>query len=483
MRGVRSLLVLVVVAIPLIWFAVHESNREAGSDKKLEKVFTGVEADKIDQISIKSESGDRTTAQKQSGKWQVTAPSAIAADEAELSGLTSNLASVDVQRVVDDQATDLKQYGLDPARVDVAFKQGGQERHLLIGQKTPSGSDLYAKVPDKPRVFLISSYLDATFNRSTFDLRDKTVLKIDREKVDSVEITRDPAAIAASKADKAAEDKKKDEKDKKPDTTAQKETPTPEIARELTFSKSGADWKMTAPVDARADFGAVEGIIGRLNTAQMKALTSPTADDLKKYGLDKPAVTVRLGSGSSQAGLLIGSGAGENVVYAKDISRPLIFTIESAVADELKKPADDFRVKDLFDARSFNTTRVEVVRGGQTLAWEKSKAPAKGTEPAKDAWKQVAPTAKDADAAKVDALLNALTNARAASFPEKPGATGLEAPELAVTVKYEDGQKQERVMFGRHGSDAFARRDGDAGAAKIDTSSLDAIVKALDALK
>src|SRR5690349_15781869 len=116
MRGVRSLLVLVVVAVPLIWFALRESKSEPDTGKKQEKVFTGVEADKVDQITIKSESGDHTTVQRQSGKWQVTSPSAIAADQAELSGLTSNLASLEVQRVVDEQATDLKQYGLDPAR-------------------------------------------------------------------------------------------------------------------------------------------------------------------------------------------------------------------------------------------------------------------------------------------------------------------------------------------------------------------------------
>ncbi len=448
MRGVRSLLVLVVVAIPLIWFAVRESKREPANDKKLDKVFTGVEADKIDQVSIKSQSGDRTTVQKQSGKWQVTQPVAAAADEAELSGVTSNLASIEVQRVIDEQPSDFKQYGLDPARVEVTFKAGGQDRKLLLGQKTPSGTDLYARLPDKPRVFLVSSFLDSTFNKSTFDLRDKTVLKIDRDKVDNVEIV--------STGDKG---------------------------RTLKFTKSGADWKMTAPVEARADFGAVEGVIGRLNTAQMKALTAPDDGDLKKYGLDKPAVTVHLGSGSSQAGLVIGSSAGEGVVYAKDLSRPMIFTIESALADELKKPADDFRIKDLFDARSFNATRVEVTRAGQTTAWEKSKAPAKGTEPAKDVWKQVTPAAKDVDATKVDALLNALTNARAASFPDKSVPTGLDAPELTVTVKFEDGQKQERVAFARHGSDAFARREGDAGAAKIDTATLDAVVKALDALK
>ena len=132
---------------------------------------------------------------------------------------------------------------------------------------------------------------------------------------------------------------------------------------------------MTSPVDARADFGVIEGVVGRLNTAQMKALTAPDGGDLKEYGLDKPEITVHLGSGSSQAGLAVGKSAGEGVVYAKDLSRPMVFTIESAVADELKKPADDFRIKDLFDARSFNTTRVEIVRGGQTVAYKSPRRP------------------------------------------------------------------------------------------------------------
>jgi hypothetical protein len=444
-RGVRSFIVLLVIAVGLGWYAWRESKREPASDKKQERVFSGVDADKVDQVTIKSESGDRTTLQKQSGKWQITQPLSAPADEGELSGITSNLASLEVQKIVDEQVGDYKQYGLDPARIDVSFKAGGQDRHLLIGQKTPTGTDLYARLADKSRVFLVSSYLDSTFNRTTFDLRDKTVLKIDREKVDSVEIA------------------------------------TPD--RTLKFSKTGADWHMTSPVDARADFGAVEGIVGRLNSVQMKALTKAEGADLKEYELDKPAVTVRLGSGSSQAGLLIGKSAGEGVVYAKDLSRPMVFTVESTLADELKKPADDFRVKDLFDARSFNTTRVEVVRGGQMIAFEKSKSPAKGTEPPKEVWKQVAPSAKDVDSAKIDALITALTNSRASSFADKTTATGLDAPELTVALKYEDGAKQERVTFGKKGSDVFARREGDASAAKIDASTLDAIVKALDALK
>src|SRR6476619_7302854 len=99
MRGVRSLIVLLVIAIPLGWYALRESKKEPEPDKKQEKVFTAVDADKVDYITIKSEKGERATVQKQNGKWQITAPVSAVADEGEISGLTSNLSSLQVQRV------------------------------------------------------------------------------------------------------------------------------------------------------------------------------------------------------------------------------------------------------------------------------------------------------------------------------------------------------------------------------------------------
>jgi hypothetical protein len=438
-RGVRSFLVLLAVALGLgAYLYFIEAKREPGEQKKQEKVFSGVQAEKIDQVTIKSDKGETTTALKQGNAWQLTKPEAVPADETELSGITSNLASIEVQRVVDEQASDFKQYGLEPPRIDVTFASGGRRLRLLLGQKTPTGSDVYARLPDKPRVFLVPSYLDTTFNKSTFDLRDKTILKIDHDKTDRLEIETSD--------------------------------------RTLKFGKQGADWRMTSPVDARADFGAIEGILGRLNTTPMKAVTAAAVSDpqdLKQYGLDTPDITVRVGAGSAQAGLAIGKNAAEGTVYARDLSRPMVFTVEKALADELKKPADDFRVKDLFDARSFNTTRIEVARSGQNLAFEKDK----------ETWKQVAPAPKAADTAKVDAFITALTNSRATGFVDKIAGTGLDNPELTVTLKYEGGQKQEKVAFARKGTDAYARREGDASAAKIDAATLDAIVKAIDALK
>jgi hypothetical protein len=437
MKGLRSFLVLLVIAAALGGYLYYDSKHESTSQKKQEKVFPDLQSDKIDAITVKSDKGDTTTVQKRSGSWQVTQPLATGADESELSGITSNLASMEVQRVIDDKPGDVKQYGLDPARIEVTFTSAGKDRKILLGQKTPSGSDMYAKVPGNTRVFLVPSFLDTTFNKSTFDLRDKTILKIDRDKADRLEIQ-----------------------------TADRTTK---------LVKQGADWKIASPVDARADFGAIEGILGRLNSTPMKAITAQDANAaaLKEYGLDTPEVTVHVGAGSSEAGLAVGKAAADGTVYARDLSRPMVFTVEKALVDDLKKSPDDFRVKDLFDARSFNTTRLDITYKGQTLAFQKDK----------EAWKQVAPASKAVDSAKMDALLTALTNARANGFADAKTATGLESPELTVADKYEDGQKQEKVAFARKGTDVFARREGDASAAKLDAGQLDAIEKALDAVK
>ena len=39
---------------------------------------------------------------------------------------------------------------------------------------------------DEKRVFLVSSFQETSFNRKPFDLRDKKILKFDRDKADSL---------------------------------------------------------------------------------------------------------------------------------------------------------------------------------------------------------------------------------------------------------------------------------------------------------
>jgi hypothetical protein len=445
MRGLRSLLVLIVIAAALGGFVYYDSKQSRADDSpKKEKVFT-VEPDKIEELAIKSEAGEQTRLQKAGDKgWQIVAPAPATPDPAEISGLTSNLSTLEIQRIIDEKPPDLNEYGLAKPRIEISFKSGGQPHTLLLGLKTPPGSDVYAKRGDDPKVFTIPAHLESTFNKSSFDLRDKSVLKVDREKLDVVELSAGDRVVK--------------------------------------FTKTGGEWQLGGQAQGRADFSAIESLVSRLSSLQMKALAD-AAVDATKAGLEKPSATVRLGAGSSQATLAIGGPAAENTVYARDLSRPAIFTIESSLLDDLKKDPSEYRQKDLFDARSFNTTRLEIVHSGQTHTFEKTKTKNKEGQD-EEKWRQTSPQARDVDQAKFDALISAITGVRATTFVDAAtAAKALAAPELTVAIKFDEGKKEDRVTFAKAGSDAFAARSGEPGAAKIESSAIEGIVKALEELK
>jgi hypothetical protein len=442
MRGFRSFLLLLVIAAGLgAYLYFVESKRDPGDADKKAKVFT-VEADKIDELVLKAESGERTTLKKTGTEWQLVAPVATPSDGAAVSGVTSNLSTLELQRVIDENPQDLGEYGLKEPRLEVTFKSGGKEQTLLIGRKTPAATDLYAKLGDSPRVFLIPSFVDTTFNKTTFDLRDKTVLKVNRDSVDTLVITS--------------------------------------AKRTLQFAKADGEWTLTTPIKARADFTTVDGLVSKLNTLQAKSIAESTS--LGEYGLDKPATTIQLGSGSSQATLLIGKAAEEGTVYAKDQSRPLVVTIESTLLADLSKDIGTFRQTDLFDGRAFNATRLEVTRNGQAAVFEKTKTKNKDGQD-EEKWKQSAPTARDVDQTTVDNLISAVTAARATSYVDSAPKSGLDKPELAITLTSNEGKRVERVSLARSGSEGFGARDGEAGIAKVDVATIDNIVKSLDGIK
>jgi hypothetical protein len=446
MRGLRSTIALIVVLGGLgayIYFVTWKTPETAAS--KQEKVFAGVEADKVEEVKLKSEKGDVTTLKKENGTWNLVAPLTAKADESEASAIASALGQLEIVRVIDENPSDLKDYGLSSPRIEVDFKATGDKEYkrLMVGEKSPAGADLFAKRNDDKKVFLVQGFQEGTFNKSTFDLRDKMVLKLERDKVDGVEISAG--------------------------------------GKKLDIAKDNAEWKITQPIQARADFGAVEGLIGRLQTAAMKAIATENATpaDLKKYGFDKPSATVDLKMGSARATFAVGGKADDTTVYARDVSKPMVVTVESTLADELKKGADEYRRKEIFEFRAYNANRLEIARGAQTVVFEKVKGEGKD---AMDKWRRASPSPADADKDKMDALLTRISNMRATGFVDASVKNGLNMPAMTIAVKFDDGKKEERVSFGKVENDVFVSRPGEAGAAKIDSADFNETTKSLDEL-
>ena len=439
MGGWKSTLILLVVLLGLGGYIFFVDSKKPVDDAAAkEKTFTGVTLDDIEELQIKSDRDEHTRVQKSDGQWKLVEPVATDADQGELAAIAGALPDLEIQRVVDENPTDLKRYGLEPPRIEVAFRRKGSKelQQLKIGDKTPTGNELYAQTPDKKRVILLSAFVDGTFNKSTFALRDKSVLKFERDKVTSLELS--------SKAG------------------------------DMQLTKSGTEWRIVKPIAARADFGVIEGIIERLRTLQMQEIVAPDGPAKPaNYGLDKPTGTITVGSGSSRATLLLGS-TRDALINAKDASRPMIFTLAPTITMDVFKSLGDVRRGEVFDSRAFTATHIELRRGDEVIALDKTKG-----KDEKETWKKA--DGKDVDATKADDLLNRVLGLRASSFDSTAPAS-LKAPQLTVTVRY-DENKTETVTFARDGQDVVAARSDEPGAGRIMASTFDDAIKALDAVK
>lgn len=466
MRGGKSFLILLGVAAALggyIYFVEMKRDPSDAPDKK-DKIFT-IESGKLEELEIKAASGETTSLKKQGDNWQVVAPAGIDVDPSEVTSVVSTLESLEMQRSLEDNPKSVAEFGLEPARFSVGFRTAGDPamKRLLVGKKTPTGGDIYARVEGQPKLFLISAYLEDSLNKTPFNLRDKTVLKIDRVGVDMM-------ALEA------------------------KDSPA------LSFQRKDSEWRFTKPVDARADFSAVDNIVGKVAQAKMKALEPPpagkelTPEELKKYGLDKPQATATLGVGSTRATLALGNKKDDTSIYARDVSRPLVFTVEASLLEDFKHKSADLRKKDVFEFRSFTAVGLDLSLGKDSATFakvkeepekpkdekgkDKDKDKAKAPEPPPapvEKWKLTKPTAKDVDQSKVMDLLTTISNLRADTFADKAAAGG---EELVVVARFGDAAKPqtERVIFRKSGGTVHAIVAGEPGAAVVSTADFDKAV-------
>jgi hypothetical protein len=442
MKRGRSTLILLALAAALggyIWF-VEMKRDPSDEDAKTEKVFAALEADTIAALTLTASNGDVTTLARDGAGWKITAPVQVPADASEVSGVTSNLATLDLTRVIDEKPASLETFGLDAPRLRLAFTANGVARTLLLGAKTATGGDTYAKLDDAPRVFTVPSWLEQSLDRTTFQLRNKAIVSVDREAIDHLTIAGASGTI--------------------------------ELRRD------GSEWRLVQPVQARADSAEVGSLLTRLASGQMQAIVADQPATLDVYGLEPPRTTVTAaGAGKTLAQIVVGSASGEAAVHMRDAARPMVFTVEKALADDLQRRADAYRAKDVFAFRPFNLSTLVLTRAGTSRTFEKKKT---GTgADATDTWAQTAPSDAAVTATTIEDVASRLGTMRAEAWVDAPAVT---TPVLGVAATF-DGGKQERVAIVQAGDQMFAVRDGEPGAARLTAPAVTDVIALLDPAK
>ena len=422
---------------------------------KREKVFTGLDKLKVTSFTLKKRGGDMVHAEKTGDAWSIVAPLDAPADPSEIGMLLDALQSLETEDVLEDaNSSDLSAYGLSDPKAAISIVATGAPKpfEFELGDAVPAGSGIFARVPGKPGLITVSSTLEGTLGKSAFDLRDRSLFKLSRDTVASYEVF----------------DKSKS------------------MFRIAHGAKGEDDWKIAAPVATRAARWTVESFLGLLESLRMESIAAetPSPADLKKFGLVPPARRVSITTTDGRTiDLEIGTKADGGRYFAREAKGPIVGLVAPAIMDDLDKGLKNLRAARLLDVATYEVTGFDVIAGGVTKTFTKSKTKDKeGAETT--TWKSTAPT-KDATQEQVSDALSTIGAIDSAEFIDAPTAVstyGLDAPAIKVVLRLEGDKQADWFEIGIKGDDAFARRRDDVAVLEIDKTKADKLISSYTTL-
>jgi hypothetical protein len=455
------------------WFV--ERKREPKPEGERAKVpVLSLDRSKVKELSLATAGGPTIRVVKDAAGWKVVSPFTAPADSSAVDSMLTSLEKVEADEVVVDQTNDLAPFGLaTPSRTVSAVLEGTPAPlGLQFGAKAPDGSSVYAKTPSAAKIYLLPSWIEGSFDKKPFDLRDRDLLHVKRDDVRQLEVAG------------------------------------PEGGYTLVRTDAG-EWVFTKPVATRAGRWSVDGLLGTLENLRMDSVAAEDAKDPKQiagFGLATPTRTVTLVTKDGKSRTLeLGAGIVEPAAspspgpspspspgkkaekpkptkyYARVAGDPMVAVVPAALADDLAKGMGELRAKRLLEVATYETEGFSVVSAGEQKSYAKTTTKDKdGAE--KTQWKRTAPDAKDLDTTKVEDALFKMGGVEATAFLDHPGAPasyGLEAPLLRVSVK---AKGEAWIEVGKKDGVYYARRKDDAAVLKLDAAKAEELIQAFDTL-
>lgn len=163
--GVRRLIILSVMVVVVAALAVLLTvvrNREPqipeADPTPGKPEISRVDIERITAVSLTGPGREQAfTMQRGESGWQIDGMgSEIPIKESRIKDILYSFGSLYAERVIEEDAADLKQYGLDPpAVVAVAALDDGGTIEVYLGDRTPAGNTWYLGVPDKRIVYAV----------------------------------------------------------------------------------------------------------------------------------------------------------------------------------------------------------------------------------------------------------------------------------------------------------------------------------------
>lgn len=422
------------------YYNLHKSQQPVATPEKPKDLILPVKAEQVQSFTITPKGGEAFTCARDGKNWSITAPHRLSADSSAASDYATALAGLEPTAVADPHPANLKDFGLDPPAsvINVTTSANPSQVTLMLGDSTPTSDGIYAQVAGNSRVITLGSYQKTSLEKTVFDLRDKRVLTLDSDQIQRLDVTSKGKTFT------------------------------------LTKNPEGF-WDLLLPPAVRADNFGVQNLLSGLGTTNMASIVKEDKSGSGAYGFGQPTLTIKFTTPAGSQTIVVGKKDGDHYDAMNSALAP-VFALGADFVTRYQVDPATLRDKGLFSFSNFDAKTLDITTPKEHRVFEQ-----------KDfKWKQTSPAAKDESTEKMEDLLNALTDIKAASFPnEKPGslaAFGLDKPLYTVKVTFGEKNQTEIVVAGGVNDHYYAARSTDTVPAEISKTALDAVDKALSAL-
>lgn len=428
-RGLLAAAVVLVALGGALYWSQHHNAAKNGTPSSSPAILN-LQPATVSSITIKAQGAAPVVLMKSpEGRWQITAPTPAPADATAVYGMLSAVHPLAAERVVEDDATNLAQFGLSDPAVEIDLDANGKTTRLLLGDGTPVGDAMYVSVAGNLRVYTAARSTKTSLDKSENQLRDRRLVPVNAAAVSHVQLERKGESVD--------------------------------------FVRDANGWQMRNPEPYATDSSAVDNLVQQVTAAEWDPSSERKAA-AAEWTHAQPFATVRIsGQGGSETFDLRKE---HEDYYAKSSALPGVWKVDTSLAPALSaaldRSLDEFRSRQIFDFGYADPDKIEYHSSASTLTLTHN-----GSDWYSDGRKMNAESA--------EAVVSALRDLAASRFVE----AGFNKPAISLVVTFANGKRVQKIDIQPTADGAIAKRSDNPSLYFLDQATVDTLTSALAGVK
>ena len=147
--------------------------------------------DDVQKLTIARDNGQTVEIDRDGDNWKIVKPAPAPADDTAVRMALGTLVNARASDFVADAPGNVNQYGLEkPHLTATVVLKNGEQQSMLFGfkQNEQGKSGIYVRRGERAPVYAVAEYVMTSLDKSPLDFRDKTIVKVDPETVETVKV-------------------------------------------------------------------------------------------------------------------------------------------------------------------------------------------------------------------------------------------------------------------------------------------------------